>query len=92
MAALADLTRAAGGTAYRVIGGNMVTFHSARRETRFLARIDGADSGAPVSVDGVHQDSVLHRDVERPMGSADHPVEGRHRRFGSSVDTPSRYA
>ncbi len=44
--ALADLTRAAGGTAYRVIGGNMVTFHSARREVHIAPRsTDDADAG-----------------------------------------------
>ncbi len=44
--ALADLTRAAGGTAYRVIGGNMVTFHSARREVHIAPRsTDDVDAG-----------------------------------------------
>lgn len=46
MLALADLTRAASGAQYRVIGGNMVTFHSARREVRIAPRsTDDADAG-----------------------------------------------
>lgn len=44
--ALGDLTRAAGGVQYRVIGGNMVIFHSARREVRIAPRsTDDADAG-----------------------------------------------
>lgn len=44
--ALADLAEAAAGISYRVIGGNMVTFHSARREVHLAPRsTDDADAG-----------------------------------------------
>lgn len=46
MLALADLTRAAAGSQYRVIGGNMTTFHAARRESRIATRSTAdADAG-----------------------------------------------
>lgn len=59
--ALADLTRAAAGSQYRVIGGNMTTFHAARRQSRIAPR-STADADA-----GIESSAVAATDLTEAL-------------------------